>query len=189
MNKTHSPPRISATMSLQKMVLKNIFKALHTVLCSSLISSPSPSSTLLIHQPTTSMCLPATLLVAPEQSRGGTFEVGQVAAGNTESFMQTGSGRNRTAWLSLRQQGGVGTGWRGIKKWEGIGRIDKGLEGEQDGATLAWITHKCDFCTRWSETPASALCIKIKMLCTCWCAHLLRILTHAKKTAEMHKMA
>ena len=38
-------------------------------------------------------CLAVTLLVALEQSRGGTFEVGQVAAGNAESFMQTGSSR------------------------------------------------------------------------------------------------
>lgn len=80
-------------------------------LCSSLICS-LPPSTLLIHQPTTSFCLAVTLLVALEQSRGGTFEVGQVAAGNIQSHSCRleacdESKSIRTPWLTLGQQGSV----------------------------------------------------------------------------------
>lgn len=65
-----------------------------------------PPSTLLIHQPTASLCLPVTLLVALEQSRGGTFKVGQVAAGNAESFMQTGS-----LWWEREEQDTLDQPW------------------------------------------------------------------------------
>lgn len=94
MNKPGCPLWTTATMWMQHEVLLKIYSKLYTFsfLCSSLIRS-LPPSTLLIHQPTTSFCLAVTLLVALEQSRGGTFEVGQVAAGNAESFMQTGSSR------------------------------------------------------------------------------------------------
>lgn len=92
MNKPVCPLWSTATMWMQHEVLLKIYSKPYTFLSFFLICY-LPPSTLLIHQPTTSFCLAVTLLVALEQSRGGTFEVGQVAAGNAESFMQTGSSR------------------------------------------------------------------------------------------------
>lgn len=50
------------------------------------VCSPSPC----FRRSSVSLCL--TLLTAPQQSKGATFEVGQAAAGN-ESFMLSGSSR------------------------------------------------------------------------------------------------
>lgn len=99
MNKPGCPLQRTAMMWMQHEVLLKIYSKLHTFPFLSLLSYLLFLSLHIANSPAHHLFFfffPVWLWLCWwrwSRARGGTFEVGQVAAGNAESFMQTGSSR------------------------------------------------------------------------------------------------